>query len=74
MSQFCGSHAWAISRSESPSRGSRRSVSPRRARSNPCSRMENPYRAQNAVRTAMAAMQPTMAGEVKMSEALLLFR
>ena len=47
---------------------------PLRARSSPCSRTENSYSAQNAVRMAMSVMHRMIAGEEKISEALLLLR
>lgn len=44
------------------------------ANSSPCSSTENSYSAQNAVSNAMTTRHRMMAGETKMSEALLLFR
>ena len=47
---------------------------PLRANSSPCSSTENSDSAQNAVSNAMTTRHRMMAGETKMSEALLLFR
>ena len=72
--QFCGRNVCRMSTSASRSRAGSCTGLPLRANSSPCSSTENSDSAQNAVSNAMTTRHRMMAGETKMSEALLLFR